>query len=111
MRKFVFAIALFAVTAFAASNVFHVTVEDTVWIGANKVKPDNYKIEVENGKATLKAGKTVIEAPAKIEATDHKFDSTGLVLDTVGATQQLRAIEIGGRAERIVFETPQTPTE
>lgn len=111
MKKLMFAVALFALTAFAASNVFHVTIDDTVWIGATQVKAANYKIEVDNGKATLKSGKTVIETPAKLETADHKYSQTAMVLDTVNGNKTLKAIEIGGSTQRIVFEGGQIPTE
>jgi len=110
MKKMMVFALLFALAAFAASNVFHVTFQSDAWIGASQVKAGDYKVTVEDGKATLKSGKTVIEAPAKLETADHKFSMTGVVMITVGNRQQVEQIEIGGTDQKIVFEGVQIPT-
>ena len=111
MKKLMIAVALLALTAFAASNVFHVNINEKVWIGANQVKPGDYRIEVANGKATLKSGKTVIEAPAKLENSERKFQANSVVEKKVGEKQQVLSIELGGTNQRLVFDSSAVPTE
>jgi hypothetical protein len=101
MKKIMFAVATFALTALAASNTFHVTFDDAAWINGTQLKAGDYKVQVEGNKATIKSGKTVVEAPAKLETADHKFQSTGVVLDSKNKVQE---IQIGGTNERIVFQ-------
>lgn len=100
MKKLL-AVATFALTAFAASNTFHVTFDDAAWINGTEIKAGDYKVQVEGDKAVIKSGKTVVEAPAKIEMADHKFPSTGVVKDSKGKVQE---IQIGGTKDRIVFQ-------
>jgi hypothetical protein len=102
MKKIMFAVATFALTALAASNTFHVTFDDAAWINGTQVKAGDYKIQVEGNKATIKSGKTVVEAPVKLETADHKFQSTGVVKDD---KQKVQEIQIGGTNERIVFQS------
>ena len=102
MKKIMFAVATFALTAMAASNTFHVTFDEAAWIGGTQVKAGDYRVQVEGDKAILKSGKNVIEAPAKLETADHKFASTGIVMDD---KQKVQEIQIGGTNERIVFQT------
>ncbi len=102
MKKIMFAVAMFALTALAASNTFHVTFDEAAWINGTQVKAGDYKLQVESGKAILKSGKTVVEAPAKLETADHKFASTGVVLDS---KQKVQEIQIGGTNDRVVFQT------
>src|SRR5580704_8237991 len=102
MKKIMFAVATFALTALAASNTFHVTFDGPAWIGGTEVKAGDYRVQVEGDKAILKSGKNVIEAPAKLETADHKFQSTGVVLDS---KQKVQEIQIGGTKDRIVFQT------
>ena len=102
MKKIMFAVATFALTALAASNTFHVTFDDAAWINGTQVKAGDYKVQVEGNKAIIKSGKTVVEAPAKLETADHKFQSTGVVMDS---KQKVQEIQIGGTIERIVFQT------
>ena len=106
MKKIMLAVATFALTAFAASNTFHVTFDEAAWINGTQVKAGDYKLQVEGDKAVLKSGKTVIEAPAKLETAEHKFDTTGVVMDSKGKVQE---IQIGGTKDRIVF-APASPT-
>jgi hypothetical protein len=102
MKKIMFAVATLALTAFAASNTFHVTFDEAAWINGTQVKAGDYKLQIEGGKAVLKSGKTVVEAPAKLETADHKFPSTGVVVDS---KQKVQEIQIGGTNDRIVFQT------
>jgi type 1 fimbria pilin len=110
MKKLMVFAILFAFAAFAASNVFHVTFQSDAWIGANQVKAGDYKVSVDDGKVTFKSGKTVIEVPGKIETAEHKFATTGIVIVTVAERPQVKEIEIGGSASRIVFENTSIPT-
>jgi hypothetical protein len=100
MKKIMFAVATFALTALAASNTFHVTFDEAAWINGTQVKAGDYKLQIEGDKAVLKSGKTVVEAPAKLQTADHKFPSTGVVVDSKGKVQE---IQIGGTNDRIVF--------
>ncbi len=101
MKKIMFAVATFALTAFAASNTFHVTFDEAAWINGTQVKAGDYKLQIEGDKAVLKSGKTVVEAPAKMQTADHKYQSTGVVMDSKGKVQE---IQIGGTTDRIVFQ-------
>jgi hypothetical protein len=101
MKKIMFAVATFALTALAASNTFHVTFDDAAWINGTQVKAGDYKLQIEGDKAVLKSGKTVVEAPVKMQTADHKFQSTGVVKDSKGKVQE---IQIGGTTDRIVFQ-------
>jgi hypothetical protein len=101
MKKIMFAVATFALTAMAASNTFHVTFEEAAWINGTQVKAGDYKIQIEGDKAIIKSGKTMVQAPAKLEMADHKFASTGVVMDD---KQKVQEIQIGGTKDRIVFQ-------
>lgn len=110
MKKLMLVALLTAFAVFAASNVFHVTFESDAWIGANLVKAGEYKITIEGDKAILKSGKTVIEVPAKLEPADHKYAENAIIVQTIGNKAQVQQIELGGKAERIVFTVTPIPT-
>ena len=42
MKKIMLAVATFALTAFAASNTFHVTFDEAAWISGTQVKAGDY---------------------------------------------------------------------
>jgi hypothetical protein len=105
MRKVMFAVATLALTAFAASNTFHVQIDETAWIGGTEVQPGEYKVQMQGDKAILKMGKTVIEVPAKMETVERKFATSGVVMQTVDHKQKVQEIQIGGTKDRIVFQS------
>jgi hypothetical protein len=111
MKKFILAIGTLALTALAASNVFHITLNDPDWIGTNMLKPGDYKIEIAGDKATFKTGKTVVETAAKLENADHKFSTTSVVIETVQGKNQIKAIELGGTSQRLVIVNGAIPTD
>jgi hypothetical protein len=104
MRKVLFAFATIALAvASAASNSFHVNIEQPTWVGATELKPGDYKIEMEGDKAVMKLGKNVIEVPAKVENADKKFDSTTVRVANLNNKNNLKEIRVGGTTMRVVF--------
>jgi len=104
MRKILFAFATVALAAAsAASNTFHVNIDQPTWVGGTQLKPGDYKVEIEGDKAVMKIGKNVIEVPAKIENADKKFDTTTTRVTTVNNRQSLKEIRVGGSTMRVLF--------
>jgi hypothetical protein len=104
MRKVLFSFATIALAvASAASNSFHVNIDQPTWVGATQLKPGDYKVELEGDKAVMKLGKNVIELPAKVENADKKFDSTTVRVDSANNKNSLKEIRIGGTTMRVLF--------
>jgi hypothetical protein len=104
MNKLMLGACVFSLGIATAASTYHVRIADPTWVGQNELKPGEYDVKVDAaGKVTFKLGKTVIEAPAKIETSTSKFSDTLMNTKSVNGQSQLRELDLGGTASKIVF--------
>jgi hypothetical protein len=110
--KITLAIGTFALAvASAASNTYHITLDDAAWVGSTQLKAGDYKIEIQGDKAVIKSGKKdVAEVQVKVETADHKAESNQIFMRTENNKQEIQEIRIGGSTTRIVLQNPGQPT-
>jgi hypothetical protein len=112
MKKVLFAFVTVALAvASAASNVYHITLAETAWVGGTQLKPGDYKIEMDGNKALIKMGKNVVEAPAKAENGNRKYESTSIQIDGASGKARIEEIHVGGTTTKITFERGASAVE
>jgi hypothetical protein len=82
------------------------TLNNTSKIGAQELRPGDYKLVVDAPKVVLtdlKTGKS-IELEAKVETTDTKVSSTEVHSTQVDGANRISEIRIGGTNTKITFE-------
>jgi hypothetical protein len=100
--KLTFGLSVLALGISSAASAYKVTVYESVWVGGTELKAGDYKVEMVGDKAVFKMGKSTVEIPATFAANDQKYKVTALVTDH----KQLRELEFGGTADKIVFAAP-----
>jgi hypothetical protein len=104
MNKLMLGACVFSLGIATAASTYHIKIADSTWVGQSELKPGEYDVKVDAaGKVTFKMGKNVIEAPAKIETSTSKFANTQLDTKTVNGQAQLKELDLGGTASKIVF--------
>jgi hypothetical protein len=104
MNKLMLGACVFSLGIATAASTYHVKIADPTWVGQNELKPGEYDVKVDAaGKVTFKMGKNVIEAPAKIETSTSKFADTLVNTKSVNGQAQLKELDLGGTASKIVF--------
>lgn len=112
MKKVLFAFVTVALAVgSAASNVYHIMLAESAWVGGNQLKPGDYKIQMDGNKAVITKGKSVVEAPAKAENADHKYASTQVQINEAGTKARIEEIRVGGTNMRIIFDRSASAVE
>lgn len=104
MLKRMVILALLGVSL-ASAKTYTFTVSEPTQAGRVQLKPGEYTVKAEGPQVQLvdPTGHR-IDATAKVETTDHKFDQTAVFSSTMDGAPQIRAIELGGSKNRVVFE-------
>jgi hypothetical protein len=97
--------ALLAVgLASAAPKAYHITLNQTAWVGGNELKAGDYKVEIEGDKITFSSGKKLqVQVPAKVESNPRKFDSTSVVVNDASSKAMVQEIDLGGTTTKLLF--------
>jgi hypothetical protein len=89
--------------AAGAASHYTVTISEPAEIGAQSVKPGEYRVEVEGSKATLKGAGTSVETAVRVVEGDAKFPRTSVRYDIAGGKYRLDQIQIGGTRTTLIF--------
>jgi hypothetical protein len=104
MNKLMLGACVFSLGIATAASTYHVKIADPTWVGQTELKPGEYDVKVDaTGKVSFKMGKNVIEAPAKIETSTYKFANTQMDTKSVNGQSQLKELDLGGTASKVVF--------
>jgi hypothetical protein len=111
MNKLMLGACVFSLGIATAASTYHIKISDPTWVGQTELKPGEYAVKVDAaGKVTFKSGNNVIEAPARIETNTSKFADTLLNTKSVNGQTQLKELDLGGTASKVVF-TDASPAE
>jgi hypothetical protein len=86
-----------------AASHYAVTIGEPTEIGAQSVKPGEYRVEVEGNKATLKGEGTSLETGVRVVEGDAKFPRTSVRYNIAGGKYRLEQIQIGGTKTTLIF--------
>jgi hypothetical protein len=89
--------------AAGAESRYTVTIGEQAEIGAQSVKPGEYRVEVEGNKATLKGAGKSVETGVRVVEGDAKFPRTSVRYSVAGGKYRLEQIQIGGTKTTLVF--------
>jgi hypothetical protein len=95
--------AISVALAAAGGSRFTVTIGEQAEIGAQSVKPGEYRVEVEGNKATLKSAGTSVETGVRVVEGDAKFPRTAVRYNLVEGKYRLEQIQIGGTKTTLIF--------
>jgi hypothetical protein len=89
----------------ASAKSYTFNLSDPVRAGSAQLTPGEYKLKVDGEQVVLidKTGKR-IGTTAKVETADRKFNQTAISTTKVDGANRILWIQLGGSANRVVFE-------
>jgi hypothetical protein len=89
--------------AMASGKSYSFTLYEPALLGATKLAPGDYQVNVADQKAVVRNGKRHCEAAVKVESGDSKYGSTTVRFDNGDGKMHIQEIHIGGTRTRLVF--------
>jgi hypothetical protein len=95
-----------AALAFAGDKTYSITFSNPTAVGAAKLVPGEYKIEVKGAIVFFsdRISHKSFTTPGKLVAVEKKYDSTSTETVKDGDVTRVKAIRLGGSAERLEFD-------
>lgn len=99
-------VALFAVSAFAASGKITLS-QDTV-VNGTKLEAGTYKVSYDESgadvKVTFRQGKKEFTAPATLQQTDSEPTNALVGVSTQGGSRELKSLQLAGKKSALTFD-------
>ncbi len=98
-------VLLVSAKSYKGYKSYTINITDPATAGSTQLKAGEYKLKVDGTQVLLidNTGKQ-IDATAKVETAERKFDQTSISFSRADGGNRLISIQLGGTANRVVFE-------